>query len=312
MFILNKNYSSVFYQSTLKIHLLLLAVQCMFAILPSLSKIAFKTFFPEIILFFRIAGSAIIFAFFFFLFKYEKINHKKDYAYIALLSIFGVVTNQLLFLKGVFYSTATNANIIITTIPIFTLIIASLFSYERITLYKVIGISVSLTGVLFILDIRNFSLSGHALGNSLIILNSISYSLYLVLAKPILKKYQPFTVITYIFLFAAIESIPFCYKSFIDTNFSSISAVHYLVPAAIIIFSTFLPYAINTNVLKIVDSSIVAIYVYIQPIIGTLFAIILLSEKITFQMIISAFLILLGIHIVSSSSYENNNNTSYK
>lgn len=309
---INKHYSNIFYHSTLKIHLLLLTVQCMFAILPSLAKIAFKNFSPEIILFFRIAGSAIIFSFFFFLFMYEKINCKKDYAYLALLSIFGVVANQLLFLKGVFYSTAINANIIITTIPIFTLILSSLFSYERITLSKIIGILISLIGVFSILDIRNFSFSGYTLGNTLIILNSISYSLYLVLAKPILKRYQPFTVITYIFLFATIESIPFCYKSFIDANFSSIKAIDYFIPAAIIIFSTFLPYTINTNVLKIVNSSIVAIYVYIQPLIGTIFAIILINEKITLQLIISALLILLGVHIVSSSSSGNKNNKSYR
>jgi len=272
----------------------------MFAILPVLSKIAFRIFSPEVILFFRIAGSAIIFSIIFFIFVPEKIKVIRDYAYLAMLSIFGVVVNQFLFLKGVYLSTAINANIIITTIPVFTLLLAYIFSFEKITCSKVIGILVALAGVLLILDIRNFSLTKYALGNLLIVINSISYSLYLVLAKPILKRYKPFTIITYIFIFATIESIPFCYSSFLNTNFSTVRVVDYIVPACIVIFSTFLPYTINTKVLSIVDSSIVAIFVYVQPLIGTMLSVVILHEQLTLLVILSAILIFLGVALVSS------------
>src|SRR4030042_4670481 len=124
----------------------LFMVQFLFAMLPSSSKIAFKSFSPESILFFRIAGSSLLFALVFFFFMYEKIHRIKDYLYFALLSLFGVVGNQYLFLKGVSLSTAINASIIITTIPIFTLIIANIVSREQITRLKLLGILIALSG----------------------------------------------------------------------------------------------------------------------------------------------------------------------
>ncbi len=288
-------------KSLLKIHLLLFTVQFLFAILPTLLKISFKDFSPEVILFFRIAGSSVIFSALFFIFMYEKIIQKKDYLYLFFLSILGVSGNQYLFLKGVSCTTAINANILITTIPIFTLIIASIFSYEKITHTKIVGILISLIGVLYILDITKFTLSRCTIGNLLIILNSISYSLFLVLIRPILQRYKPFTIITYIFIFATIEIIPLCYKSIITTNFSMIKPINYIVPAIIVFFCTFLPYTINTKVLKNVYSSIVAIYIYMQPLIGTIFAILLLKEQITLSIVISGMLILIGISIATSS-----------
>jgi len=286
-------------KTQLKIHAMLLLVQCMFAILPSLSKMAFKSFAPEVVLFFRISGSSLLFALLFFLFFYERVSSVKDLFYFALLGIFGVVANQFLFLKGVFYTTAINANIIFTTIPVFTLIIAALFSYEKINSLKVVGIILSLSGVFTLIGVHKLTSSGHSLGNIMIVLNSISYSIFLVIAKPVLKRYKPFTIITWVFLFSTIECIPLCFGALEHADLLQIPGHDYLILLIIIVFSTFLPYTLNTNVLKQVDSSIVAVYIYLQPLIGASFAILLLGEKITLRMGISAVLIIIGVALAS-------------
>ena len=96
--------------SLLRIHLPLLLIQGLFAIIPTTAKIAFRVFSPEAVVFFRIAGSALLFSLFYFPFFREPITEKKHYLYFAVFGLFGVAGNQFLFIKGVSYTTATNAS----------------------------------------------------------------------------------------------------------------------------------------------------------------------------------------------------------
>lgn len=283
----------------LAIHLPLFFVQMFYAIIPTFSKIAFKSFSPQAIVFFRIVVCAILFAIIFFFFLYEKINKKGDFLYFISLSIFGVVANQILFLKGVSLTKAANASLLISTIPIFTLIIAKVLKQEKITVKKSFGMLCAFIGISILINIENLQFHGVIEGNFLILLNSFSFSVYLVLSKPILKKYKPFTVITWIFIFGAIETGLLVITGVIKPVIKELYLPQVSALLAIIILSTLFTYLLNAFILKKVQASLVAMYTYIQPLAGTLLAVIILHETLSLRFFISAILILLGVTVVS-------------
>jgi drug/metabolite transporter (DMT)-like permease len=285
--------------SLLRIHLPLLLIQGLFAILPTMSKIAFRVFSPEAVVFFRIVGSAALFSMFYFPLFREPIVEKKHYLYFAVFAFFGVAGNQFLFIKGVSYTTAINASILISTIPIFTLILAILLRKEPFTLSRFLGVILALIGVGILLGAHQLTFQGYMKGNIFILLNSASFSFYLVISKPILTRYKPITVITYMFLFASLEIAPLTLKEVLSIPYSSLQLGDWVPPIILVVFGTFIPYMINKQILQRTYSSIVAIYTYIQPLLGSLLAILILDERFTLRLLLSALLILVGVTIVS-------------
>jgi drug/metabolite transporter (DMT)-like permease len=285
--------------SLLHIHLPLFLVQGLFAIIPTTAKVAFRVFSPEAVVFFRIAGSALLFSLVYFPFFRESIAEKKHYLYFTVFALFGVAGNQFLFVKGVSLTSAINASILISTIPIFTLILAIVLRKEPFTLSRFWGVLLAFVGVGLLLGIHQLTFEGNMKGNVLILLNSASFSFYLVISKPILTRYKPITVITYMFLFAALEIIPLTLKEVLSIPVKTLQLRDWYPLIIIVVFGTFIPYMVNKQILQRTYSSIVAIYTYIQPLLGSMLAILILDETFTVRLLISALLILAGVTIVS-------------
>lgn len=282
----------------IKVHAPLFLVQLCFGSLPVFSKIAFKTFGPGVLAFLRISGMGILFSLFFFLFKKEKIKEPKHYLYFALLAFFGATGNIYFYLRGLELSTAINATILISSVPVFTLIIALILRQEEFSLGKLIGIAVAFSGMSILIDLSNFKMGGYLSGNLFILLNSFLYSAYLVMIKPLLKIYKPFTIITYVFLFASFEIIPFTISDILNLNIAAISSESYFPLVMVLTVGTLFPYLLNSLALKHAPSSFVAIYVYLQPVLAAIMAGILLGETLTLKMILSAIMIIAGVTIV--------------
>jgi drug/metabolite transporter (DMT)-like permease len=151
---------------------------------------------------------------------------------------------------------------------------------------------------------RNIELTDFLKGNILILCNAMSYSLYLVIAKPILKQYNPFTVITYIFIFAAIEIFPLTISDVRTITYLQIPLRDYGPLIIIIIFATLIPYMLSTMALKRSYSSLVAVYAYLHPLLGAAIAAVVLGEKITVIFILAGILILMGVSLVSSQKLK--------
>lgn len=288
-----------FTYNLLKIHLPLLAVQFLFASLPTFSKLTFASFSPESVTWFRIVLVALLFSGIFFTVKREKLKEKKHLFSFAVFALFGVVGNQYLFLKGVKYSTAINASILISTIPIFTMVTAVILKKEVFSKLKFSGVVIALFGVLNLLGLSNLKFDEYLTGNLMIITNALFYSIYLVISKPMLEKYKPFTLITYVFIFAAIEIFPLTFGNVISIDFGSLTLENYYPLLAVLVLGTLLPYLINSFALKRASSTLVAIYIYLQPMIGAVLAILILDEVLTNKVIFSSILIFAGLSVVS-------------
>ena len=248
----------------------------------------------------RVLGASLLFWFFHSLLSNEKID-KKDWPRIALCGLFGVAMNQLLFFAGLNITTPINAAIIMTSNPILVLIAASIIFHEVITKQKILGLSLGVIGALLIIIFKaDFSFDSTTWpGDVMILMNAASYGVYLVIVKPLMIKYQPLTIIKWVFTFGLLYVIPFGFYDFMAIEWSSFTTTIWLETAFVVICTTFFAYLLNIFALKKLQPSTVSTYIYTQPVLASFFAIIMGKDELSLVKIVGAVLIFTGVYIVS-------------
>ena len=248
----------------------------------------------------RVTVCAILFSIFHFAFIKEKVE-TKDYPKLIIGACFGVVCNQLMFFKGLSMTSPINASLIMITTPILVLIISAIVLKEGLTSRKILGITLGAVGAFLIITFgQKFSLGGDSsLGDLFIFLNAASYAIYLVYIKPLMSKYHPITIIKWVFLFGCIGVWPVGYSELLQVDWVSLPTYIWAVVFYVVFFSTFLAYSLNISALKLVNPSIVGIYIYTQPVIATLIAVGLGKDSLSGFKLIAAALIFLGVFLVS-------------
>ena len=220
----------------------------------------------------RAAGAASLF-WIFYLFSWE-LPAKKDLGRMAICGLFGVAVNQLFFFNGLNLTSAMNSSIIITTNPIMVLLIAAVFLGEKITERKALGVILGFIGAIILiwLGAQNKSGGTSVHGDLFILVNAMSYAIYLVTVKPLMVKYRPLTVIAWVFLFGMIYVIPFGYSQFAAVDWSLLNGVQFRSLPFVVLFATFGVYLLNVFALKSVSPSVVSTFIYLQPVMAALFS----------------------------------------
>ncbi|OGU01735.1 MAG: hypothetical protein A2085_11645 [Gemmatimonadetes bacterium GWC2_71_10] len=279
-----------------KVHAVMALVQAIFATLPIAAKFVLPELGPTGIVFCRIAGSAIGFGALIQLSGAPKVSKWKDLAGLAGLAVIGVVFNQLLFLEGVQRTTAINANVLITAIPVFTLAIALLLKRERATVGKVAGILIAAAGAVYLIGPDRITLDpAGTTGAAMITANTLLYAGYLVLSKDMLKRYPPLTVIAYVFGFGAVMILPFGAAELAHADITSLSAQALVALVYIVLFPSLTAYFLSVWALRRTASSQVAMWVYIQPVLTAVAAPAILGEKLTPRAVAAAAVIFAGM-----------------
>ena len=251
-------------------------------------------------IFLRVLGAALLFWFFHSILSNEKID-KKDWPRIALCGLFGVAMNQLLFFAGLNITTPINAAIIMTSNPILVTIAASIILHHVITRQKIIGLALGVVGALLIILFNAdfyFDVSTWQ-GDVMILMNAASYGVYLVIVKPLMTKYQPLTIIKWVFTFGLIYVLPFGFYDFMAIEWSTFTTTIWLETAFVVICTTFFAYLLNVFALKKLQPDTVSTYIYTQPVLASLFAIAMGKDELSLVKIIGAILIFTGVYIVS-------------
>jgi len=290
---------ATFHESGAAPHLALIAVQLMFGTWPIFGKIALTVLPSTGLVALRVAGAAVAFLILqHTVGRAQKIS-KGDYARLALYALLGVVLNQFLFVKGLSLTTVINATLLGTAIPVFTLLVSLTLGYDHLTFRKALGIALAAAGVVYLLyPERNFS-SDSAFGNLLIVVNSISYGAYLAISKDILKSYGALTVITWIFIFGSIATIPVGGYALAGTQLGAVGVGVWLVVIYIILVPTVGAYYLNAWALARVEPSTVAVYIYLQPLIAFALAPLILNEKWNSRTWLASALIFSGVAVVT-------------
>jgi Predicted permeases len=282
-------------------HAALLLTQFLFGSLPVIGKVVLQTIPALGLVGFRIGITALVlFLFQRFVRGNLKLKYKGDYLRLFILSFFGVTLNQILFITGLSLTKASNTSLLAVTIPIFALTVGSLLGIERLRLIKIVGIVVAAAGVVLLIDPRNASFSSETtLGDILIICNSLSYGIYVATSKEIITRNGAFRSMMWLFVFSSLICVPLGIYSLSAVELSAVPSWLWLVILYIAIASTAAPYLLNAYALAHVNPSVVAVYVYLQPVIGFLTAVIFLDEEITALTVLAAVLIFAGVFLVT-------------
>ena len=250
----------------------------------------------------RVSGAALLFWIISIFAPKEKIA-TSDWPRIAGCALFGMVINMLFFFKGLSLSTPINSSVIITLSPVMVLILASILIKERITWLKTAGIIVGMAGAL-VLVLFSKEESSNApnvpVGNLLFIVNAFSYGLYLILVKPLTKKYHAITLMKWLFFIAIFINLPVTIGEFTDVQWASLPFGAIWKMAFVVIGTTFMTYLLNIYALKQLSASTISAFIYLQPLIAITFAIVVGADNLTTVKAIAAVLVFVGVYMVSA------------
>jgi len=221
----------------------------------------------------------------------QKIS-RRDHGRLALYAVLGVAINQAFFLHGLRRATATSATLLAATIPVFTAGVAVFARQETITRRTAIGLALASAGVLTLTGVRDVSV-----GNLLVTINSLAYATYLVGVRPLLRKYGALTAIAWVFTYGALIMAPFGLVPLLSdaprwsTRATELVLFYLAVP-------TIYAYLANAWALSHAKPSVVAGYVYLQPVMVALTAWAVLGERLTPRLAFAAAAILAGLGVI--------------
>ena len=247
----------------------------------------------------RVIGATILFWILSLFVPKEKIE-RRDYLKLMVASLFGVVINMLFFFKGLEYTSPIHASSIMTIIPIIILVLSAYILKEKVTKLKITGVILGLAGALVLTLYGKSSRVGDniPLGNLLVFLNAVSYSIYIILIKKLTAKYHPFTFIKWLFLFGLIILTPFGYSELQEVQWHTFTPYTTFSVLFVVIGATFGTYLLNPLALNKLKASTVGIFIYLQPAIAALFALAMGADFIDTIKITAMIIIFLGVYLV--------------
>ena len=254
------------------------------------------------IIWIRMVCTATFFLLFIALSKRSFKIEQKDYVRLFLCAIFGIVINQIFFFEGLSRTSPINTSLIMSGIPITVFILSIAFIKEKMNAWNLFGLLLSATGaVILLLDSRG-KFEGLFIGDVFILINAISYGIFLILARQLMRTYDSVTVIFWIFLMGACLSFPYSYLNYTTTDWLHIPTYAWLSLGFIVVFATIVNYYIGVDVLKDISPAVSSMYVYIQPIVTTLVALYFGSDALDDKKLLSSIAILVGVYLVGKST----------
>ena len=288
-------------QHHFKVHIALFTVSFIYALTFSLVKDIMPFYlqgFGFIVI--RVSGAALLFLLASSQIK-ERINWRAHGWRILACAVFGVAANMLMFFKGLEITTPINGAVLMLATPIFVLLLNIVINKERMNLLQGIGVLLAAFGSIMLMSGKSFQLSSSTyMGDLLILLNAISYAMYLVLAKDLLRQYHTLTVSKYTFLIGAILVLPFGYPELVQGKFNEMTPVIIAEVLFIIVCTTFVTYLLNAWAIQQAGPNIVGAYIYLQPILASIIAIILKKDTLTAYKMFSILLIFAGVFITTT------------
>ena len=263
---------------------------------------------PHVLFSLRAIGASAIFWLASLFLPKEKIE-KGDLWRIAVASFLGFFLTQMTFLVGITMATAIDSAILGTLGPVFTMIVAYFFVKEPITGKKAGGVAIALAGVLFL--IFNSVHAGGAssttpLGLFLLLMNSLTFSMYLGIFRPLVSKYSVVTFMKWVFLFSLLMSLPFSARELATMDYAAIPVTVRWEIGYLIVFATFIAYSLIPYGQKRIRPTLVSMYNYLSPIIATTVSIWTGLDHLTWQKVLAAMAIVGGVILVSKSRAAGN------
>ena len=281
-------------------HVALVMVQVLFGSSVILGKFALAAFPPFSIVGFRVAGAAGAFCILQKMRGTMRLERRSHYLHFFIFALLGVVCNQLLFFTGLSLTTATNTSLLAVMIAIFAILVSVIIGNDKLTRLKVIGTMTAAGGVIYLIDPANASFSSATTqGDLMIVLNSMFYATYVATSKRLVTHYGAMKSIAWVFLFGSIINVPLGIFALSSVDVAAIGWHSWFWLGTVVLFPTILAYYWNTWALARVEPSVVAVYTYLQPLIGTILAVAVLGEAWKPRIFLAMALIFTGVFMVT-------------
>jgi drug/metabolite transporter (DMT)-like permease len=281
-------------------------VQLLFASLAIAGRFVLPSFPPGALVCFRVLGATLVLLLVNWTVGGGWVRDRRDLLRLAMLGLLGIAANQTLFLFGLRQTTAINATILVTTVPVFTVLGSVLTGRESPSRVKFAGIVLAGVGTIYLIGPDRISLSPDvAIGNALIVLGMICYAAYFLYSRSVVGRYAPLTVSFYVMLFACVGVLPFGLAELGAVHLSRISEPVWLWLGYIVVFPTIVTYLLNIWALRRVSSNVVASYIYLQPLFAAAVAPrVLHGEQITARAALAALAIFSGLGLVLLAEFR--------
>lgn len=216
-------------------------------------------------------------------------------------AVTGVAINQMLFIKGLTLTSTIHAALLILVTPIVVTIFALWVLKERFTFSKALGLSLGIGGAVFLILQRESGqhATNYLLGDLLIVINAISYSVYFILVKPLMQHYSTLHVIRWIFTIGFFMLLPFGWQQTAAIEWNSFQWPQWTALFYVSVCGTFLAYYFNAFGIQKLGASVTGAYIYTQPVFAVVIAMLFLTEEMTWQKILAGMLIFTGVYFVN-------------
>ena len=251
----------------------------------------------------RVGASVILFWLLFLLKPTSAKIEKQDRMRFVLCALTGIAINQLLFLKGLSLTYPIHASLLMLATPILIVFIAAWFLKEKIGISKIAGLVLGITGAAVLILAKGGTANKDEViwGDILIITNAVSYTIYFILVKPLMLKYNAVMIMRWIFTIGLVMILPFGWNEFTAIQWSNFTTIDFTTMALVVFTGTFLAYLFNVYGIKILGASAAGFYIYTQPFFATFIAMIFLNEKLELYKIAAAVLIFTGVYLANKT-----------
>ena len=294
-------------------HIQMFSSTLFYAMTFSLAKMVMPQYIsPPSFILLRVLAGAIFFLILSFWVPSTKFSCK-DWALLIFCGISGASINQLFYFKGLELTTPISAAIIMSTTPIAVYLISITFLKEKPSMIKILGILIGFSGVVFLIYVGEkkvyYNAMNPALGNLFVFLEAVSFGIYFILAKPLLKHHHPFIVLKWIYIIGLLFVFPFGISGMSNIEWNIIPVQGYWIIGFVLLFATCFTYLLDLSALKKVSPTVLSVYVYLQPVLAAIIAILLGSDQLSWIKAITFLFILLGVYLVSGHKWLNKSNT---
>lgn len=284
-------------------HFAMLAANLIFGLNNPVSRSLMPDVFdPLLLTFFRISGGFLLFWGSALFVKVEKVPFRDKVSFFF-AAFFALTANQIPFFLGLSKTSPIDAAIVVTTLPILSMIFAAFIIKEPITFKKAFGVILGASGALFLI-FGQYSVSvgnGNLIGNVIVFSAVISFALYLTLFKKLISGYSPFTIMRWLFLFGTIQSYPFAHGAIVNFNLNVLTVSVLLKVLYVVFLATFVSYLLLAAGQKVLLPTTLSMYNYLQPIVASLATVAMGMDNFRMEHVVSAVLVFFGVYFVTQS-----------
>jgi drug/metabolite transporter (DMT)-like permease len=298
---------------TARVHAALFSVSLIYGCFYVIVKILLKSIqLPQFILL-RFVLTAVVVLIVDQLILKTPLPHKKDLLSIAKLGLTGVFAVQILVAIGLSLTTSFHSALIMATIPIITLILSIIKGQEVYHPRKLLGVIVAFIGVAVLLcsgSPKDPLPAHYLLGDAIVLVNAIAFSWFLIGSRSMLEKYPPFSFMAYCYIISAVLfSTLYVTGNQIGQGslglefLSTMGWQQWLLMAFVVLYASIGSYTLNNFALQRTRASVVALYIFVQPVISAIAAYYLLGEPFTTSMATATAITFLGVMMTTTTGY---------